>query len=124
MHWGDNRPDPNDHVWDMLGQIDVAIMPIDSSIHLLTYDETDTICARLGVKVIVPSHYFIWDLMQRSSTLQPATDYVGAHDHIEVGGATHTLERQAIVDWRGKVLHFGDHVAFDKPPRVKGQDWG
>ena len=29
-----------------------------------------------------------------------------------------------ITDWRGKVLHFGDHVAFEKPLRVKGQDWG
>ena len=31
MHWGDNRPNPNPHVWEMIGQVDVALLPIDGS---------------------------------------------------------------------------------------------
>ena len=124
MHWGDNRPDPNPHVWDLIGQIDVALLPIDASMHILSYEQADELAAKTGTKVIVPHHYFIWDLVQRGSTLQPADAYVAARDHIQPNGPRFTLDAAEIADWRGKVLHFGDHVAFDKPPTAHGQDWG
>ena len=74
---------------------------------------------------MVPHHYFIWDLMQRASTLLPAMEFASARDAIEPGGPSYVLEKAAIADWQGKIVHFGDHVAFEKPPlAVGGQDWG
>ena len=125
MHWGDNRPNPNPHVWEMVGQIDVALLPVDASMHILSYEQADELAARIGAKVVVPHHYFIWDLMQRGSTLQPATAYAAGRDAIEPDGAAYVLEPAAIADWKAKVIHFGDHVAFEKPPLVgAGGAWG
>ena len=124
MHWGDNRPDPNPHVWDMLGRIDVALLPIDASMHILSYEQADELAGRLSAKIVVPHHYFIWDLVQRGSTLQPADAYVAARDHVKTDGGRYTIEPSAIADWSAKVVHFGDHVAFQKPPTATGQDWG
>ena len=124
MHWGDNRPDPNPHVWEMLGQVDVALLPIDASMHILSYEQADVLAAKIGANVVVPHHYFIWDLVQRGSTLQTAEAYVAARDHIEPDGPSYTLTKDQIADWQQKVLHFGEHVAFEKPPTAHGQDWG
>lgn len=48
LHWGDNRPDPPDAVWDRLGQVDIALLPIDGSEHVLSYAQAETVAARLG----------------------------------------------------------------------------
>ena len=32
MLWGDNRRHPDPHVWEMLGQIDTALLLIDASV--------------------------------------------------------------------------------------------
>ena len=124
LHWGDNRHDPESHVWDLIGKVDVAILPIDASIHLLTYAQADAIAERLGAKAIVPCHYFVPAFVQRASTLLPATAYVTTRDHVETGAARFTLARSKLAEWRGKVLFFGDHVAFDPPAKPPGQDYG
>ncbi|MGI9522415.1 MAG: MBL fold metallo-hydrolase [Hyphomicrobiaceae bacterium] len=124
LHWGDNRPNPNSHVWDLLGQVDVALLPIDASMHILSYEQADMIAARLGAKIIVPHHYFIWDLVQRASTLQPADAYVAGREHVTLEVPSYVIDPNAIEGWIGKVLHFGTHVGFEKPPTAHGQDWG
>lgn len=124
MHWGDNRPDPNDHVWEMIGKIDVALLPIDASMHILSYEQADELAERISANIVVPHHYFIWDLVQRGSTLQPADAYADAREHIKPDGPSYTLRRADLAGAGRKVLHFGDHVAFDKPPTAHGQDWG
>ncbi len=128
MHWGDNRIDPNPHVWEMIGSVDVALLPIDASMHILSYEQADEIASKLGAKAIVPHHYFMWDLVQRSSTLLTAEAYVADRDHIETGAPDYTFSERLISAWQGKVVHFGEHVAFEKPPLAdassSSQDWG
>jgi L-ascorbate metabolism protein UlaG (beta-lactamase superfamily) len=68
LHWGDNRPDPPEDVWRRLGAIDIALMPIDGSQHVLSYEQVARIVARLQAKVIVPHHYYVWDITTRGST--------------------------------------------------------
>ena len=48
LHWGDNRPDPPEHVWAMLGQVDVALLPADGSWHVLSEAQVEAVAARLG----------------------------------------------------------------------------
>ena len=128
MHWGDNRIDPNPHVWEMLGNVDIALLPIDASMHILSYEQADEIASKLAAKVIVPHHYFMWDLVQRSSTLLTAQAYVASRDHIETNAPDYHFTSESISGWRNKVVHFGEHVAFDKPPladaSTSSQDWG
>src|SRR5262245_3753743 len=47
LHWGDNRPDPPETIWERIGNIDVALLPIDGSFHVLSPTQIDTIIARL-----------------------------------------------------------------------------
>jgi hypothetical protein len=35
LDWGDNRHNPPDFVWDMLGDIDIVLLPIDTSRHVM-----------------------------------------------------------------------------------------
>ena len=116
VHWGDNRPDPEQHVWDMIGRTDIMLIPVDGSNHLLSDDQVDEICARLKARAIVPCHYFTWELMHRACTLQTADEFVAKRDHLKVEAGSHVFRARDLSEWHGKVVHFGDHVAFEKVP--------
>ncbi len=115
LHWGDNRPDPPDDVWHRLGAIDIALMPIDGSQHVLSYEQVARITARLRAKVIVPHHYYVWDITTRGSTLLPPDAWVKAQPaHRWLDGGTVRLHRDEVLRQSGLVLCFGENVAFDK----------
>ena len=116
LHWGDNRPDPPAHVWERLGQVDVALLPIDGSQHVLSNDQADAVAARLGARIIVPHHYFAWDILTRGSNLLPPDDWVNARpNHRWVSGGSVRLDRESLPAEPGLVLCFGGDVAYTKP---------
>ena len=57
LHWGDNRPNPPESVWSRIRDVDVALLPIDGSQHVLSYAQVEEVSARLQAKLIVPHHY-------------------------------------------------------------------
>lgn len=116
LHWGDNRHDAPDHVWEALGRIDIALLPVDGSQHTMSHDMTASIIERLRPKVVVPHHYYIWDVVQRGATLMPADDWVQARPHRIVGAPRQTYSPSSLADLPQPttVDFFGDHVAFDK----------
>jgi L-ascorbate metabolism protein UlaG (beta-lactamase superfamily) len=122
LHWGDNRHDPPTPVWDALGHIDIALLPVDGSQHVMSFAMTEAIIARLRPRIVVPHHYYIWDVVQRGATLLPADDWVTARPHRIVGAPTqtYTAETLAALDAPTTVDFFGDHVAFDKLAWRKG----
>ena len=116
LHWGDNRHDPPQHVWDRLGRIDIALLPVDGSQHVMSFKSTDQIIQRLKPRIVVPHHYYIWDVVQRGATLMPADDWVQARPHRIVGAPRQTYSPSSLADLPQPttVDFFGDHVAFDK----------
>ncbi|MCA8929203.1 MAG: MBL fold metallo-hydrolase [Alphaproteobacteria bacterium] len=113
LHWGDNRPDPPESVWQALGRIDVLLMPIDESRHVMGWDAAERVIDRLQPKVVIPHHYYIWNVVQRQSTLQPARSWVATQADVwEPDGPAVTLSPDTLGDTT-RVIHFGDHVAFD-----------
>ena len=68
-HLGDNRPDIPSDVQDALGKVDVLMIPVDDSCHLLTYDEVGHVIDLLTPNVVVPMHYSIEGLTTPESTL-------------------------------------------------------
>lgn len=115
LHWGDNRHDAPDDVYEALGRIDIALLPVDGSQHVMSFGMTAEIIARLNPKIVVPHHYYIWDLTTRGSTLMPADDWVAAQPRSRhVGGAVARYTPEALASLETTVDHFGDHVAFDK----------
>ncbi len=116
LHWGDNRADPDPHVWEALGEVDIVLLPVEESRHILTYEAADRIAGRLGAKVIIPHHYFIWDIVTRGSTLMPATEWVESHERfVHVDGPARVFTDQDVKTLQPTVFHFGDHVAFERP---------
>jgi len=122
LHWGDNRPDPPDSVWDKLGDIDIALLPIDGSQHVLSYASAEMVAARLKAKLIVPHHYHIWDVTTRGSTLLPPDEWVNGRSNSEWTNAGSILLTKAEVKIKsGQALCFGEHVGFDKSAGRKKQ---
>ncbi|MFX4839121.1 MBL fold metallo-hydrolase, partial [Acinetobacter baumannii] len=57
LHWGDNRPNPPERVWAAIGQVDVALLPIDGSEHVMSYGQVEAVIERLKPRITVPHHY-------------------------------------------------------------------
>lgn len=115
VHWGDNRHDPPADIWKALGRIDIALLPVDGSQHVMGHIHVEAIIERLQPRIVIPHHYYIWDIVQRQSTLQTAEDWVNSRDAVErISGHTRRY-RIKEVDRLDRVVHyFGDQVAFDK----------
>ena len=122
LHWGDNRPDPPEAVWGMLGLIDIALLPIDGSQHVMSFASVERIITRLRPRIVVPHHYYIWDVVLRAATLQPADAWVRPRPHrwLERPTQIYFADRLAALADPTTVDFFGDHVAFDKMTWRKG----
>ncbi|ALM82266.1 MBL fold metallo-hydrolase [Bordetella sp. N] len=116
LHWGDNRPDPSDAVWDAIGEVDVVILPIDDSRHVLTLEQANETITRLNAKVAIPSHYFTRGLFRVVSTMKTADEWVAQRPSVtHLDTATVTLSPASIADHKGHTLYFGQHLAFPLP---------
>ena len=123
VDWGDNRHNPPDEVWDMLGEIDIALLPIDSSRHVMGWDMVEHVIDRLKPKVIVPHHYYIYDVIQRQSTLQSADAWVEEREGaLWLEGPTKTYTPSEVSSLDRVVHYFGPHVAFDAEAWRNGED--
>ena len=115
LHWGDNRHNPPEDVWEALGEIDIALLPVDGSQHVMGFPHTAEIIDRLKPAIVVPHHYYVWDLVQRQSTLLPAEPWVSRQPHVRrLETATTHYEKATLPADTSTVDYFGDHIAFDK----------
>jgi L-ascorbate metabolism protein UlaG (beta-lactamase superfamily) len=113
LHWGDNRHDPPEDIWERLGSIDILLLPIDDSQHVMGYGMTAEIIERIRPRIVVPHHYYIWNVLQRQSTLLPASRWLEEQEQVrllETAEMSYTPEDLPAVL---TVDHFGEHVAFD-----------
>lgn len=113
LHWGDNRHNPPTRVWNRLGHIDIMLMPIDQSRHVMGYDMAEAAIDKLCPSVVIPHHYYIFDVIQRQSTLMPADEWVMGRAHQRLTSATKTYTRSQLEGLDRMVHYFGEHVAFD-----------
>jgi len=113
VHWGDNRHNAPDDVWNRIGPVDILLLPIDDSEHVMSYAMTNEIIARMAPRVVVPHHYYVWNVVQRQSTLLPVTKWLATQTQVqelssaEVEYAPSSLPTALTIDY------FGNHVAFD-----------
>jgi L-ascorbate metabolism protein UlaG (beta-lactamase superfamily) len=114
VHWGDNRHDPPPETWHRLGTADVLLLPVDASQHVMGLDMAEHVIDTLRPKVVIPHHYYIWDLTVRSSTLREADPWVEGREHLRLDGPSRVYRRRDLEGLDRMVHFFGDHVAFDK----------
>ena len=71
LHIGDNRADWPPEVARAVGDVDVLLVTVDDSVHLLTYDEVDGLIDRLQPRVVIPMHYAIPGITSGECELLP-----------------------------------------------------
>ena len=115
LAWGDNRHDPPKEVWNALQDIDIVLVPVDQSQHVMGFHHLEEVIENLNPSIIVPHHYYIFDLTVRQSTLQTADDWVSQQKNPNVlDKASIFYNKKELNSVERRVDFFGDHVAFDK----------
>ena len=71
LHIGDNRAEWPAEVSNAVGDVDVLLVTVDDSNHLLTYEQVDTLVERLRPRVVIPMHYAIAGLHSAECELLP-----------------------------------------------------
>ena len=114
-HWGDNRPQPAEFAEALLRNIDVLIMNIDGSKHILSYEDIDAALTRYKPNIIIPAHYYTKGVNSVLSTLQSAEDWVNRQPNIvKLSKAEITLSKDKVNQSNRKILYFGMHHAAHK----------
>jgi L-ascorbate metabolism protein UlaG (beta-lactamase superfamily) len=110
VHWGDNRPDPQEYVLKAVKNADVLILPIDDSEHILTSADIKTIISYVNPKVIIPAHYKTKGAVSTLSTLKSADEWVKSNaDFLLLKSASYEFDIDIITKFNKKVVYFGDN---------------
>jgi L-ascorbate metabolism protein UlaG (beta-lactamase superfamily) len=94
LHIGDNRAHLPADVVHQVGAVDVLLVTVDDSCHLLSYPEVDALVALTQPRVVIPMHYLIPDLTTAESTLLPPDGWLATQPRVKHLG-THTLRLSA-----------------------------
>ena len=119
LHWGDNRQNPSEHVWDMIGDVDVAILAISDEGHILSQDWADVVMKRMNANIVIPSHYYVEGVhIPGLYGLRTADEWVERHQHTNLASANIELDPDMVASHRHHVFYFGQNIAF--PPLFPG----
>jgi L-ascorbate metabolism protein UlaG (beta-lactamase superfamily) len=69
VHCGDNRFDLESEAVEAVGQVDVVMVAVDDSQHLMSWDEVWHLAMAFSPRVIVPMHYLLPGVVRLLSTL-------------------------------------------------------
>ncbi|MFT7531149.1 MAG: L-ascorbate metabolism protein UlaG (beta-lactamase superfamily) [Gammaproteobacteria bacterium] len=106
--WGDNRQNPGEHVWAALTDIDVLVLPVDASQHILSYAQADSIVERIKPHVIIPEHYLTKGASITLTTLGTAEEWtVKQANHTLLDSATLKLTADSVSGMDRHVMYFG-----------------
>ncbi len=96
VHWGDNSADIPDEMLRLLLPVDVLILPIDDSEHILTFNEAESVRERLMPRVLIPAHYATRGLTSPCSTLEGVDHWLEGQNGVQraaVNGKTISPDR-------------------------------
>jgi len=100
-HLGDNRADLPVEVRGRIGSVDVLMVPVDASHHLLTFREVDAIVELLNPRVVIPMHYLIPGLTDPDSTLETAASWIESRGTVRrIAGEEITVSPDALPESR------------------------
>ena len=83
LHLGDNRADWPADVTRAVGEIDVLLVTVDGSNHLLQPEEVDALVERLEPRVVIPMHYQIPGLMADDTGLEPPDSWLATQPRVK-----------------------------------------
>ena len=115
LAWGDNRHNPPEEVWGAVNNVDIVLLPIDDSQHVISFPHAEEIIRRLNPSVIIPHHYYIFDVTVRQSTLQPADGWLSTQSNVvRLTSPSANYHPKDLIHAKNRIDFFDGHVAFDK----------
>ena len=123
LHWGDNRQNPPDHVWEMIGDIDIAILAVSDDGHILSPKWADVVMKKCKANIVLPGHYFVKGVnVPEAFGLVSAERWVASHEHTLLDSGTITVTPEQVRRYDQHVMYFGDHVAFETDVKLPDND--
>jgi L-ascorbate metabolism protein UlaG (beta-lactamase superfamily) len=96
-HLGDNRAEIPPLTVAGIARVDVLIVPVDDSSHLLRFWEVNQLIATFDPRIVVPVHYLIPGLTDPGSTLLSPEAWLGTQTDVRrLGVADVHLSRDAL----------------------------
>jgi L-ascorbate metabolism protein UlaG (beta-lactamase superfamily) len=120
VHWGDNKFDllPQNKEFFRTHPVDIAIIPVDDSGHIVRPEEIADIVKQIRPKVIIPSHYFIKGIVNPSYTVLTADRWFAAQKHRHLTKAAQAkitrewLDGLKLGEGEFLAMYFEDNVSF------------
>jgi len=110
LHWGDNRHNPSPEALALMGKIDVLILPIDDSQHILSFEQMAEIIKRLDPHVVIPCHYHTKGVTMATATLYEADAWVAKQPSVtRLKSHRLTLEVEKVRKMKNHVMYFREH---------------
>ncbi len=120
-HLGDSRADLPRETLEAVGRVDVLIVPVDESQHLLTYAEADQLIFRLAPKIAIPGHYLIPGLTDPASSLEGIDGWLRIQPNVRRLDAGRVDLSLADLPVQGNIWSFGAHTVGATPDRSSGR---
>jgi L-ascorbate metabolism protein UlaG (beta-lactamase superfamily) len=115
VHWGHNRQNPPEDIWDSLRNVDIAILPVTDDGRQLTPEWADKIAEKMNAKVVIPCHYFIEGInIENHGWGKTAEEYTLSKEHTVLQEASVTVNPESIKNYKQHVMYFGGVVNFEK----------
>ena len=97
LHIGDNRADWPEEVNQAVGKVDVLLVTVDDTCHLLTYAEVDSVIERVNPRIVIPMHYRIPSLMPESCGLKPPDQWLATQSSVkQLKGHSAAISREEL----------------------------
>ena len=123
LHWGDNRQNPPERVWKMIGDVDIAILAVSDDGHILSPDWADKVMKKVKANIVIPGHYFVKGVnIPEAFGLVSADKWVDRHPHTRLDSGVITLTPAEVAKYDQHVMYFGDNVAFDQGGGLPAND--
>ena len=115
LAWGDNRHNPPEEVWAAVSDIDIVLLPIDDSQHVISFPHAEEIIERLSPSIVIPHHYYIFDVTVRQSTLQPADGWLNTQENVvRLTNPSVKYHPRDLTNIKRRIDLFDGLVAYDK----------
>lgn len=112
--WGDNNPNPNKKVREALKGLDILIMNIDDSGHILNAGQIKNIIDTYSPKAVIPGHYLVEGAELESSSLKSADNWVDAQeDVVKLNTAEMDFNYTMLKKAKKRVYYFGNNYKKD-----------
>lgn len=123
LHWGDNRQNPPEHVWKMIGDVDIAILAVSDDGHILSKKWADVVMKKSRANIVIPGHYFVKGVnIPEAYGLKSAAEWTASHAHTLLDSATLELTPEMVKTYDQHVMYFGNHVAFETGGKLPADD--